>query len=76
MTDKSSKANDDLDYFLRRIDAMRISDRERINAKARFARAEAVAEYLVAGARAVSRLFAGLTTSSGRPPHRPASSAR
>jgi hypothetical protein len=76
MSVKNSKAKPDLEFFLRRIDEIRMSDLERLNARARFERAEAVAEVLATGVRAVARLFASLTAGSGQPPQRPASSAR
>jgi hypothetical protein len=76
MSVKNSKAKPDLEFFLRRIDEIRMTDRERLNARARFERAEAVAEVLATGVRTLARLFAYLTAGSGQPPRRPASSAR
>ena len=76
MSARNSKANADLEFFRRRIDEIRMSDRERLNAKARFERAEAVVEALAMAGRAVARLFVSLTARPGHSPRRPASSTR
>jgi hypothetical protein len=68
MSVKNSKANESLEYFLHRIDEIRMSERERMNAKIRFERADAVAAALVSGARAVARLFASPGPGAGRSP--------
>ena len=73
MNAKISKPNDDLDVLYRRIDQIRMSEQERLVAKARLARAEAVAGMLVAASNAVRRLVRSL---AGRTGHRPAHSAR
>ena len=75
MSVKDSKTNAGREYFLRRIDEIRMSDLERIHAKARFERAEAVAEVIAMAGRAIARLFAALTARPGHTPRRPASSA-
>jgi len=43
--------------FLSRIDAIRMSEVQRIAAKARFARAETIAAMIAAASRAIARLF-------------------
>ena len=75
MSARNSKANADREYFLRRIDEIRMNELERIKAKARFERAEAFAEAVATAGKTISRLFATLTAGSGHPPRRPASSA-
>ena len=50
----------ELEFLYSRLDEVRMSERERMRAKAHLARAEAVADFLVAGAQAVSRLFSKL----------------
>jgi hypothetical protein len=75
MSVKDSETNDNKEYFLRRIEQIRMSDIERLNAKARFERAEAVAAAIAAAAQATSRLFAALAARLRHAPRRPASSA-
>ncbi len=57
MSQKSRKNNSSLDFFNARIDAIRMSDHERLKAKARFARAEAMAELLARIAGGIGRLL-------------------
>jgi hypothetical protein len=76
MSAKDTKTNASKEYFLQRIDEIRMSDFERIQAKARFERAEAVAEALATAGRAVTRLFTSLTARPAPTPRRPVSSAR
>lgn len=53
---KRSKQSD-LEFLFSRLDEVRMSERERMRAKAHLARAEAVADFLAAGGRAIARLF-------------------
>lgn len=45
----------EIEFLLRRLDEVRISERERIRAKAHLQRAEAVADFLAAAAGAIGR---------------------
>lgn len=52
-----SKPNEDLEFFNRRLDEVRLSGHERQKAKARFAQAEAIADTIVAAVNLVQRLL-------------------
>jgi hypothetical protein len=67
MIEKVSKTNENLLFFDRHLDAIRMSDHERWMAKARFAQAEAVADALFAAARAINRLFKRLPAKAVHP---------
>lgn len=60
MKGKLSKTNQELDFLNARLDEVRMSGHERLRAKASLARAEAVAELLVAFASALKRLLKAL----------------
>jgi len=60
---EDSKANDDLAYFHRRIDAIRMSEADRMVAKARLARAEVMASVLAAIVHGIARMAQSLTRS-------------
>jgi len=66
MNEKISKTNEDLEFFHGRLDEVRMSSYERLIAKAHFARAEAVADLLLALARGIARLFKAPATKPGR----------
>ena len=59
-----SKTNENLDFFNQRLDEIRMSDHERLKAKARFAQAEAIADAVFAAAQGIARLFKRLTAKS------------
>lgn len=75
MNVKVSKTNQDLDFFNRRLDEIRMSGHERLKAKARFAQAEAVADAIAGAAQGVARLFRRLTARPAHPRARNAPSA-
>lgn len=52
-----SHKKSDIEFLLRRIDEVRMGEYERMRAKAHLARAEAVADFLVAAAGALGRIF-------------------
>jgi hypothetical protein len=62
-----SKTNENLDFFNRRLDEIRMSGHERLKAKARLAQAEAVADAIFAAAQWVARLFKRLTDKPAHP---------
>ena len=57
MIKKISKTNVDLDFFNRRLDEIRMNGHDRLVARARFAQAEAMAEFFAAAVRGIGRLF-------------------
>jgi len=57
MNVKYSKANQSLDFFNARLDEVKMSDYERIKAKAQLARAEAVADAIFAIGRGLRGLL-------------------
>lgn len=69
---KHLKSKENLEFFYRRLDAIRMSDMDRLTAKAQFARAEAVAGFCAAIVHGIGRL---LKAPAGKPPHHPAASA-
>lgn len=52
---KTSRKNSDLVY--RRLDEVSMSEYERMQARAHLERAEAIADFILAGGRAIARLF-------------------
>jgi hypothetical protein len=67
MNINASKTNQESDFLNQRLDEIRMSGHERLMAKARLARAEAVADALFVAAQAVARLFKRLTAKAARP---------
>lgn len=63
----SRNSKSELEFFFRRLDEVRMSERERIRAKAHLQRAEAVADLLASAASAIGGLFGRLVA---RPPRR------
>ena len=57
MTVKIRKTNENLDFFNSRLDEVRMSDHERLKAKAHLARAEAFADAVFAIGRTIRGLF-------------------
>ncbi len=51
------RRSNEREFMYRRLDEVRMSDFERMQARAHLERAEAIADLIVAGSRAVSRLF-------------------
>lgn len=72
VSDKHLKHQENLEFFYRRLDDIRMSDIDRLAAKAQFARAEAMAGFFAAIVHGIGRL---LKAPAGKPPHRPAVSA-
>jgi Tfp pilus assembly protein FimT len=62
-----SKTNEDLTFFNQRLDEIQMSSHQRLMAKARFARAEAVADALSVATQAMARLFKRLTAKPTHP---------
>ena len=72
MNKKMSETNEDLAFFNARLDEVRMSDHERLRAKARMAQAEAVADAVFAFIGFSKRLLKSL---SSRPMRHPTASA-
>jgi hypothetical protein len=51
------RRNKELEFMYQRLDEVRLSERERIRARAQLERAEAVASLIVDGGKAIERLF-------------------
>jgi len=64
---KVSKTKQDLNFFNKRLDEIRMSGHERLKAKARFAQTEAVADAVVSAVHGIARLFKRLTTKPAHP---------
>ena len=75
MTAKTSKSNENLEFFNARIDEIRMSGHERLKAKARLARAEAFADAAIAVGRAIRGLFQRQPSKPIRPARRMTHSA-
>jgi len=71
MRKKHSKSNESLEFLNRRLDEVRMSDIDRLKAKAQLARAEAIADFFAAMVHGVGRML----KTAGKPPRRPAASA-
>jgi hypothetical protein len=67
MNVKVSKTKQDLDFFNKRLDEIRMSGHERLKARAHFAQAEAIADAVFAVAQGIARLFKRLTARSAHP---------
>jgi len=72
MSTKPRKTNQDLDFLNRRLDGVRMSDCERLVAKAHLARAEAIAGAAASAFHLVKRALKRLAP---RPVRRPTTSA-
>jgi len=57
MNDNVSKTNEDRDFFVQRLDEIRMNGHERLKAKARFAQAEAVVDAVFAVTQGFAHLY-------------------